>query len=159
MSKRALLAIVALILTMVCVDTLAVADGRCGPHATIAFTRPRAGGATHYFCKCDPGYVPLKNITTYGSVPWPGCVRPQKKPAYDCGICHQKLMADVRKGWASLRVRSYVANALSDYENCKRKASGSCMQGDILARTIRRGCGDFPEDVAYRACIGRILPP
>jgi hypothetical protein len=159
---KSLLGVAAALAIVLCADVVAaVAAGRCGPHATVAFTRPRAGGATHYFCKCDPGYVPLSNITTYGNVPWPGCVPAKKKEpdrAYDCDVCHQKLMADVRKGWASVQLRPYVANALSDYGNCKRRARGSCLQGDILARSIRLGCGGFAEDAAYRACIGRVLP-
>jgi hypothetical protein len=87
-----------------------------------------------------------------------GVARPARKPAYDCETCHQKLMADIRSGWASGRLRTYVAQAIAGYENCKRKAAPNCMQGDILVRTIRNACDAQPDEDAYRACVGRIVP-
>jgi hypothetical protein len=135
----------------------------CGPHAYIAWTRPLPGGGTHYECKCRPGFVEIAPGTVVRGKPphWPGCrAKSKEQPkAYDCGVCRDKLIADVRKAWASQRTRYYVGQALSGYENCKLKARGACFLSDIQARTIRRGCDQFADEEAYRACIGRLLPP
>ena len=79
-----------------------------------------------------------------------------RRRLYDCSVCARKLLSDVQRGWASARLKSYVAQARAGYANCKRKAFGSCQIGDIRSRTLRRGCSSF-SGRGYRACIGRIV--
>lgn len=82
---------------------------------------------------------------------------PRRAAAYGCDTCARKLRADLRSGWASGRLHSYVDQAIAGYENCKLKAAGSCTTGDVLVRTVRNGCSGFDAETAYRACLGRTL--
>lgn len=111
------------------------------------------------YCRYGGGAAPPRAAPAPSAAPAasPGRV-PAARAAYDCDVCHKKLYADVRSGWASAGVRSYVSQALAGYDNCKRRARGSCLYGDILARSLRNSCTGF-SDPHYGACIGRIVNP
>jgi hypothetical protein len=118
-----------------------------GQRCTITFCRRGAG---------DSVMGPSRSAPAQRSAPARPSVRPATRAAYGCDLCYRKLVSDVRAGWASSRLISYVTQALAGYSNCKLKARGSCLQGDIWARTLTNSCKNFTVEKDYRDCIGRI---
>lgn len=108
----------------------------------------RSRGQACYIQYCKQ-VAPGSSVTSTPSV--------TRDAAYDCSLCHRKLIADVRSGMHSSSIRTYVAQALAGYENCKQKARGNCRQGDNLARSLRSGCERYHTVDAYRACVERIV--
>jgi hypothetical protein len=89
--------------------------------------------------------------------PPPQLIPPPSHAVYDCDVCYRKLLSDTQSAWASNRVRTYVSQALAGYSNCKLKAGGICLFGDILAQSLINGCKNFTAERDYRLCVGRIV--
>jgi len=141
------------------------ANGWARHYRTEAEARRRALAECHNYSKGQACAIRSCRLEGSGAAqtrrPSPAQTRQGRRtrPAYGCDVCHRKLMSDLRAGWASARTRTYVDQAIAGYENCKRKAAGSCLQGDILARTVRNACFGFRTEASFRACLGRTLGP
>ena len=79
-----------------------------------------------------------------------------KRARLSCSVCYRKLVSDVKTGWASRRFRTHVNQSIGGYNNCKRKTRDSCTRGNILVRSLRRGCNQF-RGRAYKSCVNRIM--
>lgn len=108
------------------------------------------GRCTIEACRVNDPSLARAPSTTRAPVRGPG---PTPRQQGWCELCTRKLQADVRAGWASALIRSYVGQAIAGYQNCKRMApsGGSCPAGDRLAAALRQ-CG-WRTFAAYRACI------
>lgn len=112
----------------------------------------RASGCTIDACRVnDPSLASAPRKTR----PTAGRQSQTKVEQGWCGLCVRKLQSDINSGWASALIRSYVGQAIAGYENCKRRASGTCTAGDQLVNRLR-ACGSkmFAE---YRNCISSSL--
>ncbi len=81
----------------------------------------------------------------------------RRKPLYGCDVCYSKLKADVNAGLGSARLRSYVAQAVAGYNNCKLKSDRQCGRGDGLSRALSTKCILSFGQEDYRVCIGETL--
>jgi hypothetical protein len=83
-----------------------------------------------------------------------------QRPAYDCSVCDDGLERNVAAHIGNPRMlATYVDQAIAYYENCRQRAGGSCMAGDLLVRTLRSGCDQFRpkgEDF-YHACVKKAI--
>jgi hypothetical protein len=123
--------------------------------------RSRARGSPCSISACRTGVTASNPMRPGASAPAQRApaqsAPPRQRPAYSCDLCARKLRADLNAGWASGRTISYAQQAIAGYQNCKRKARGSCDAGDLLERAVRNACFGFQDEPSFRRCLGRIL--
>jgi hypothetical protein len=114
--------------------------------------RQRASGCVIEACRInDPGLAsapPKTRSTAQGQ-------RQTKAEQGWCELCVRKLRSDINSGWASALIRSYVGQAIAGYENCKRRAGGTCAAGDQLVNRLRACRSE--AFAGYRACVSSTL--
>ncbi|MGE4166134.1 MAG: hypothetical protein AB7E67_09140 [Xanthobacteraceae bacterium] len=145
--------------TATCGGRKCLAGQTCGP------TNRCYNPNTHFYCgttRCVKGRNYAAN-TACGKCSAPAQDRraspnpPFPFGTQTCEQCYRKLKADIRFGWFSHRPHSYIGHAVTGYENCKRKAAGSCDNADRF-RDAARGCATpgFTND-GSRTCIENVL--
>lgn len=146
--------------TATCGGRICLADQTCGP------TNRCYNPNTHFYCgttRCVKGrtYAAGTACGQCGDAPaQAGRVAPLAPfpfGAQTCDQCYWKLKADIRFGWITGRKRDYILGAISGYENCKQKATGTCTAPDGF-RTAVRGCASRSfDDAGSRACVNQVL--